>query len=229
MQTGAAAVLLQNLFWAAHCSALLHTLHLGPRHKIHWADVTKISEFWPDRSRGDGAACVLQCCSGCKLSSARLASQLAGLQSAAAAVVLQSRCSPAHMQPAACSSPGPGTRPNCTNAAENVQCPQCRARGSAGWRGRAAAGPDVALRNCSLETPRASLIPASWPSYPLGPASPQLDLVTMSSCRPWPVLQLLQLLQCPRPRPAAARSLHTGHCGPGTVQGQQDLICSSIG
>ena len=139
MQTGAAAVLLQNLFWAAHCSALLHTLHLGPRHKIHWADVTKISEFWPDRSRGDGAACVLQCCSGCKLSSARLASQLAGLQSAAAAVVLQSRCSPAHMQPAACSSPGPGTRPNCTNAAENVQCPQCRARGSAGWRGRAAA------------------------------------------------------------------------------------------
>ena len=107
MQTGAAAVLLQNLFWAAHCSALLHTLHLGPRHKIHLADVTKISEFWPDRSRGDGAACVLQCCSGCKLSSARLASQLAGLQSAAAAVVLQSRCSPAHMQPAACSSPAP--------------------------------------------------------------------------------------------------------------------------
>ena len=81
---------------AAHCSGLLHTLHLGPRHKIHWADVTKISEFWPDRSsRGDGAECVLQCCSGCKLSSARLASQLPGLQSAAAAVVLQSRCSPA--------------------------------------------------------------------------------------------------------------------------------------
>ena len=100
------------------------------------------------------AAMVLRvCCSGCKLSSARLASQLAGLQSAAAAVVLQSRCSPAHMQPAACSSPGPGTRPNCTNAAENVQCPQCRARGSAGWRGRAAAGPGGALRNCSLEIP----------------------------------------------------------------------------